>query len=190
MKLTPKIEKAIKKASLLHSGQTRRSDNKTPYLTHPFSVSIILSNYTDDENIITAGLLHDTLEDTDYTPEEMVKDFGIGVKDIVLGVSEPPTKEKSSQNWLARKEAYLQQLKNAPSGSLMVSAADKIHNLLSLMEDHEDYGKKLWEKFHSSPAQRLEFDKKVLGILKERLKSEIVKELASVIQRAEKLFLQ
>ncbi|MBI2024889.1 MAG: bifunctional (p)ppGpp synthetase/guanosine-3',5'-bis(diphosphate) 3'-pyrophosphohydrolase [Candidatus Harrisonbacteria bacterium] len=189
MNLTTKIEKAIKKAAALHTGQTRRFDNLTPYITHPFSVAIILSKYTNDENIVIAGLLHDTLEDTNYKPEEMAADFGAEVKDIVLGVSEPPTKEKDSRNWAERKEAYLDQLSKAPEGSLMVSAADKIHNLSSLIEEYETYGPKLLEKFHSSPAQRLGFDKKVLKIIRERLNNKIAEELATVIQRAENLFL-
>lgn len=189
MKLTPKIEKAIKKASLLHSGQTRRADNATPYIIHPFAVAFILTNYTDNEDVITAAILHDTIEDTSYTAEEMEKDFGKTVQEIVLGVTEPKVPGELKKSWAERKLGYLEKLKLDGKESLMVSAADKIHNLLSLIEDHRIYGEKLWEKFHSTPAQRLEYDKKVLEILRERLESEIVEELALTIQKAERLLL-
>ena len=65
------LEQAIKKASLLHAHQKRKSGHNVPYVTHLFSVGALLSTYADREDVIVAGLLHDTLEDTPYTAEEL-----------------------------------------------------------------------------------------------------------------------
>ena len=86
---TYKIEQAIKAAAILHDGQLRKGNVPLPYITHLYAVAMILESYTEDEDTIVAGLLHDTLEDTDYTPEELEADFGKEVCEAVLAVTEP-----------------------------------------------------------------------------------------------------
>lgn len=134
MKLTPKIQKAIYKASVLHKGQKRKVED-LPFVTHLFSVAFILSNYTDNENIIVAGLLHDALEDVKaYYFKDLEKDFGERVTKIVKEVSEdkdPNIEENKKATWQRRKEGYLSHLKNASYEAMMVCCADKIHNLRS-----------------------------------------------------------
>src|SRR3990167_6351226 len=87
MTFTPKIHKTIGKAALLHKDQKRKHGN-LPYITHSYSVAFILSRYTKDEDIICAGLLHDTIEDCDYSAEQLKADFGDRIASIVLGVTE------------------------------------------------------------------------------------------------------
>ena len=173
MHLTPRLEKAIKKASILHRNQERKRDG-TPYISHLFSVAFILLNYTDDEDIIIGGILHDTIEDTDYTVEELEKDFGPKIKEIVLGVTE----DKSIKDWEERKVKYRENLKTAGYESLMVCAADKIHNLMSLKETFEISGDDLWKSFEApSPEKYFEHHEAVLKILKEKLNNPIVQKL-------------
>ena len=62
-----RIEQAIKAASVLHREQVRKGSVPFPYITHLFAVAMIASDYTDDEDVIVAALLHDTIEDTDYS---------------------------------------------------------------------------------------------------------------------------
>jgi (p)ppGpp synthase/HD superfamily hydrolase len=93
MKLTPKIQQAINLVSRLHAGQVRKGDDNLPYISHPNSVAWILSNYTNDEDIIVSGLLHDVLEDVKgYYYDDMVRDFGEKIAQIVKGVSEDKVK--------------------------------------------------------------------------------------------------
>ena len=66
MNLTPRIEYAIRTVALLHDGQTRRAEQNIPYVSHVFSVAVLLSHYSDDEDVFIGGLLHDVLEDTNY----------------------------------------------------------------------------------------------------------------------------
>lgn len=187
MRFTVKIEKAIRKASELHNGQARKADAKVPYISHVFSVAVILSNYTDDEDVIIAGLLHDTVEDTDYTPEELEMDFGPRVKAIVLGVTEQKTKDGIKISWAERKEQYLEKLSRDSRESLLVCAADRLHNLTCLLEEREKQGNLIWAKFNAPPDQQLEFCRKVLEILKQRLDNPLVEELEEAYDKFESL---
>ena len=189
MNLTPTIERAIQKASLLHRNQERRGSPNFPYITHLFSVAAILSNYTRDEEVIVAGLLHDTLEDTTYTREELQTDFGKSIAEIVEQVSE--TKEESGQKvpWKTRKEGYIGRLETARREALMVSAADKIHNLRSTISDFQRYGPSIWKNYSAGPEEQLWFNREVLAVLKNRLNNGIVAEFEGVYQEAEKLLL-
>lgn len=174
MNLTPRIEKAIKLASVLHRNQVRKKDG-TPYISHLFSVAWILSNYTDDENIIVAGILHDTIEDTEYTPEQLENDFGEKIKNIVLGVTE----DGNIKDWLERKKDYLEKMRKDSFESLMVAAADKLHNLMSVAINLNTYGKGIWSQISGAPSPEVYFwyHGEALKILKERLDNPIVSEL-------------
>lgn len=138
MKLTTKIQKAINVAAQLHLGQVRKSEDRLPYIVHPFAVAWILSDYTKDEEVIMAALLHDVLEDVEgYYFADLVRDFGEKVAAIVKGVSEekdPIDHVGSASTWLVRKNGYLLNLETAPIESLLVSAADKINNLHTMID--------------------------------------------------------
>ncbi len=126
MKLTPKIQKAINKAAELHKNQTRKGI-ELPYIVHPFSVAMIILGYTNDENIIAAGLLHDVLEDAkDYNFKDLKKDFGEKIATIVKEVSQDGP-NLGRENWQERKESYLRHLRSASYEALMICAAGKVH---------------------------------------------------------------
>ncbi|MCL5114017.1 MAG: HD domain-containing protein [Patescibacteria group bacterium] len=192
MKMTPKIQKAIIKATILHYPQKRKADN-TPYITHPYSVAFILTNYTENEDVIAAGLLHDVFEDVpDYTADDMKKDFGEKVYKIVKEVSENknPTDSdaKDKATWEERKKKYLNKLRNDSEQALMVCCADKIHSLSSLIESYNQQGDIIWQKFNAPADKQLWFYGEVLTILKERLNSNIVQELEKDYIQAKTIF--
>lgn len=173
MKLTSKIQKAINVAAQLHLGQVRKSEDRLPYIVHPFAVAWILSDYTEDEEVVMAALLHDVLEDVEgYEFENLVADFGERVADIVQGVSEekdPIDHVGSAETWLARKNGYLNNLQTAPEESLLVSAADKINNLHTMIDAYVSEGEALWDRFHSPADKRLWFYEEVYKIIESRL---------------------
>jgi (p)ppGpp synthase/HD superfamily hydrolase len=175
-----RIEQAIRAASVLHQGQIRKGPTAFPYITHLFAVAMIIADYTDDEDILIAALLHDTLEDTDYTKEELQDDFGGAVKDIVVALSEPKTLEDGPRDWKSRKKAYLKQLSNAPQGTLMISAADKIHNMRSAVEEYYDNHSQFMADFSGSLDDRIVMYQEVSNILNRRLQSEILAEFNHV----------
>jgi (p)ppGpp synthase/HD superfamily hydrolase len=183
MILTAKIQKAINFVAEKHSYQKRKGI-ELPYVVHPYSVAIILSNYTNDEDIIVAGLLHDILEDVkEYSEEDMKQEFGDRITKIVKEVSEdkdPNVSEDDKDTWVERKDKYLANLENDRQEALLVCAADKIHNLHSMIDSHVILGDKLWDSFNASKEQKIEYYGKILEVLKLRLKSDIVKELQAV----------
>ena len=145
-------------------------------------MAAILSDHTDDEDIIIAGLLHDVLEDVlGYSEIDMKRDFGEKITEIVKGVSEDknPNMNKSDEkeSWQYRKSKYLEGLKNDSQESLMVCAADKIHNIDSLVEAYKEKGTRAFENFNAPIGKRIKFHRDVLVILKKSLKNDIVAEL-------------
>lgn len=194
MKLTSRIQQAINAASRLHSGQVRKGDINLPYISHPFSVAWILSNYTDDEDIIIAGLLHDVLEDVeDYYYADLKRDFGDKVAQIVKGISEdknPNVERDDKATWEDRKTKYLAGLEDDSDESLMVCAADKIHNLESMVNAYQEKGEALWVDFNSPKEKKLWLYEEITKLLKERLDNPIVDELEKTYHRAEEILLK
>lgn len=189
IKYTPQLEKAIRFACALHRKQIRRDSMQTPYTSHLFSTMIILSQYTKNQHYLIASLLHDTVEDTSYSIKQLEKDFGEKVKNIVLEVTDAPKKQRRKYTWLERKELYLQNLSHASKGGLMVSCADKIHNLQSLINEYEIIGNKLWKSFKHYPKEnRVQYFEDVYSVISQRLDNPITKHLKSNIRKAKKLF--
>ena len=190
MKHTPRIDKAIKISARLHKNQVRKDKHETPYSTHPFAVMFIASKYTKDEDTLVASLLHDVLEDVELPYEEkenLIRDqFGENVLQIVKGVTEdkdPLNRKRGIDEWKRVRVQYVENLKTAPEGSLYISAADKIHNLMSLSTDLEEEGESFWKKMTSPPEGRDWFYREVYAVLKSRLKSEIVDDLLEWIKK-------
>lgn len=175
MKYTSKIEKAIKVATYAHRNQKRKGGDM-PYISHLFSVMIILSEYTDDEDVIIAGLFHDLLEDTDtkeYGETDIENDFGKKVLTIIQDVSENKNKYldiiDEKDTWKNRKIEYLKHLSEASEDAILVSSADKLHNLFTTIEEIKIVGEKAWGIFNSSKEEQIWFYKEFASILNTRL---------------------
>lgn len=127
------LEEAIIYATVMHQGIVRKI-NGIPYILHPMEVAQILSTMTEDTEIITAGILHDIVEDTDGTLTEIEKRFGKRVAALVASESENPyPDEDRSASWQRRKEESLIVLKNSTDiGVKMLWLADKLANIRSL----------------------------------------------------------
>ncbi|MBN2412018.1 HD domain-containing protein [candidate division KSB1 bacterium] len=137
-----KIEKAILFASKAHKGQCRKKTN-IPYISHPFTVAFLLMKEQCSEDVIIAGLLHDLIEDTSVTLQEIETEFGENVAKIVRDCSEPDGRI----SWEERKNNTIQKLRNAPLEVKYVACADKLHNICSMIADHKKYGDRLWKRF-------------------------------------------
>jgi (p)ppGpp synthase/HD superfamily hydrolase len=173
MIFTPRINEAIMLASHLHRNQTRKDASSTPYVSHLFAVAMILASATEDEEIVIAGLMHDSLEDVPhYTYDRLVSDCGIRIADIVTHVTEPLDANKLENEqlpWLTRKEKYLENLASGGVESALVSTADKIHNTESFIIDAEKSGDAFLSRFGSSLRNKLWFHEQVLVIVSEKL---------------------
>jgi guanosine-3',5'-bis(diphosphate) 3'-pyrophosphohydrolase len=131
------IEKAYKKAKEYHEGQLRESGE--PYLVHPVEVAKILAELGMDENTLVAGLLHDTVEDTDYSQEALIKDFGEEVALLVDGVTKLKSlvyeskEERQAENL---RKMFLEMSKDIRV--LIIKLADRLHNLRTINYMSED----------------------------------------------------
>ena len=124
------IIKAAYFASVEHREQRRKDTEKTPYINHPLALANVLAVEcgVDDVEVICGALLHDTIEDTETTEEELLEAFGEQITRIVLEVTDDKRLE-----WEERKEA---QVRNAPDLSdqaKLVKLADKISNLRDIV---------------------------------------------------------
>lgn len=174
---TYRIEQAIRAAAVLHKDQRRKGVAKLPYITHLIAVAAIIRDYTTDEDTIISAYLHDTLEDTEYTEDELREDFGDNVLKIVKAVSEPTD---TTMSWSDRKTAYREQLRKAPLEALMVSAADKIHNMRSAVEEYYDQHDRFMSDFGGSLDARVMVYQDIGNILNSRLKNDIISEFNHV----------
>lgn len=181
MHMTPRLEQAIRVSATAHRNQKRKG-SQTPYIVHPFSVMCIAAEATDDEDTLIACLFHDILEDVpeEYPEALMGNEFGERVVDIVLGV----TKDDSIEDWHERSRAYLANLRdNASDESVIVSAADKIHNLMSTLADYDRIGDDIWQVFTTKNAKdQLWWYESVLEVLKARkTKQPLIDRLESLV---------
>ena len=173
---TFKIEQAIRAAALLHQDQHRKGVVALPYITHLMSVALLLRDYTTDEDTLVAALLHDTLEDTIYTPDELTEDFGPTVTHLVKTVSEPRAKDGESLPWLERKQRYAQQLLHGPIEAAKIAAADKIHNFRCIIEEYHDDPERFVADFGQHHVDRLTGYQAIADAINDRLSDGIVEE--------------
>ncbi|MDR0320994.1 MAG: HD domain-containing protein [Treponema sp.] len=138
------IHEAIVFATCKHNGYKRKGTD-IPYISHPMEVMQILTESDCRENVIIAGILHDTLEDTKTTPAEISNLFGEEVLNLVSAESEDKTK-----TWKERKQATVNNLADASPDVKMVCLADKLSNLRSMAADKRAIGEKLWERFNAN----------------------------------------
>jgi len=175
-----RIEQAIRAAAILHKSQLRKGATPLPYITHLMAVTMILSDYTHDEDTIVGALLHDTLEDTDYTSEEIQEDFGGEVREIVESLSEPQNTSDKKYTWLEQKQQYAKLLKKAPEKALMISAADKIHNMRMIVDEYFDDHGRFLKDFQGTLDDRILMYQDISNVLNNRLDNKIINEFNHV----------
>lgn len=156
------VHSAMDFAALAHQAQ-RRKKADTPFISHCAMVGAMLQAAGLPETVVAAGLLHDIIEDTDVTLGELEEQFGSEIAELVNGVSE----KSKSQPWAERKTGYLEKLRAAPDGSLAIVAADKIHNINSMLM-HKEAGGDLWSISKGSQEQQLWYFRTVKEILHDR----------------------
>lgn len=136
-------EKAKYFAINAHLGQIRKNEPDKPMIMHPLSVGMLLESYGYDDYVVAAGYLHDVVEDTNYTIEDIEENFGSRVASLVKGASEPD----KSLSWEERKKHTIEETKTLPLENKLVICADKINNLEDLMIKFQKNGKRDFSAF-------------------------------------------
>ena len=138
-----KLEEAVQFAMDAHKGATRKGSNK-PYILHPLETVQILASMDADINLIIAGVLHDTIEDTNTTLLDIYDRFGTDVAALVNGHT-----EDKRQIWYMRKLTTIEALPHETLRQKMLTLADKLSNMRSMYYDFKKIGDKLWERFNA-----------------------------------------
>ena len=156
------IEEAIEVAAEAHQGQYRKGTD-TPYITHPYAVGLILMEAGCTEAVIIAGILHDTVEDTDLTLEFIRERFGEDIANIVDGCS-----ENKALRWRARKTERIEALRTASPEICTVTCADKLHNLRTIISEYDLIGDTVWDRFHGGVEDQAWYYQSILGAIADR----------------------
>ena len=136
-------EKAKLFAIRAHMGQVRKSEPDKPMIIHPIGVGCLLESYGYDDGVVAAGYLHDVVEDTKYTIDDIFQEFGSDIAELVMGASEAD----KSLSWEERKEISIQEIKDLPLRNKLVVCADKINNLEDLYLKFEKSGERDFSEF-------------------------------------------
>lgn len=137
-------EKAKEFAILAHKGQVRKSDKEKPMIIHPINVGLILEEYEFDDNVVAAGYLHDVIEDTKYSEEDILKLFNEDITSLVVSASEMD----KTLSWEERKQRTIDSIKNLDLRHKAIICADKISNLEDLIILKEINGKLDFSNFN------------------------------------------
>ena len=143
-------EKAKMFAIRAHMGQVRKSEPDKPMIIHPISVGMLLEEYGYDDILVAAGYLHDVVEDTKYTIQDIESEFGDEIANLVLSASEPD----KSLSWEERKTHTIEETKNLPLRNKLIICADKINNLEDIMIKKKKKGEKDFSSFKRGEDQQ------------------------------------
>jgi (p)ppGpp synthase/HD superfamily hydrolase len=168
VKLGPRFGRAFLFAAEKHAGQTRKAST-IPYIAHVMGVASLTLEFGGDEDMAIAALLHDVVEDCGGTPmlKEVKRRFGPRVAKIVDGCTDSFTDPKPP--WRERKETYLRHLRKANAETRLVSAADKLNNVRSILSDYREVGESIWSRFNGGREGTLWY---YLSLLEEFLRQE------------------
>ena len=145
------IDRAVEFAFKAHEGQFRKGTGR-PYIVHPVEVKDIVSTMTGDVEVISAAVLHDTIEDCEgVTQRILAQEFSERVARIVAQES-----EDKSKSWMDRKLSTIEHLRNAPRDVQMIGLADKLSNIRDIDRDYPVLGEELWNRFRMK-------DKHIIG---------------------------
>jgi guanosine-3',5'-bis(diphosphate) 3'-pyrophosphohydrolase len=158
------IEQAMRVAAVAHR-EMRRKASDVPYIAHPASVALILSQAGfHDENILAAALLHDVVEDTEVTFDDLSRQFSPAVVDHVRALTEEKRDgEGNKRPWEDRKRDHLEHLKQSSLGARAIALADKLHNLQSILVEMEQQGMGVWAQFNALPDRALWYYRSMLA---------------------------
>lgn len=143
------IDKAIVFAARAHSGQ-RRKGTRIPYIVHPLGVARILIQRGCPDHVVLSGILHDTVEDTPVTLEEIRQGFGCDVAALV----DAATESDRNDTWENRKKHTIGMVHTLSDEAAILVLADKLDNIRAIREDLEANGEAVWDRFKRPREQQ------------------------------------
>jgi (p)ppGpp synthase/HD superfamily hydrolase len=186
IQLGPRFTQAFLYAAEKHAPQTRKGTD-VPYISHLMAVAALVLEAGGGEDEAIGALLHDVVEDCGGVPvlEEVRERFGNRVADIVEGCTDAYTLPKPA--WKKRKLDYLDVLRRANDDVRLVSAADKLHNVRTILADYRREGDSVWSRFSGRRDGTLWYYRAVLDVLREGTPNPLINELQRAVTELETL---
>ena len=185
---TDRLTSAVEYARHLHI--ERRKGTRIPSMAHLFGVASLvmgesgLTDFPVTEDMVVAALLHDAVEDHGGAArlEDIRQNFGANVARMVEGLSDSLSEDPNAkERWEQRKQAYIDRLRDEPADVQLISAADKLYNARSILEDYRLIGPEIWKRFKRSRDLQIWYYETILGVFKTSGKMRIVDELERVV---------
>lgn len=186
MMLSERFTEAVTFAAQLHCNQKRKG-TEIPYIAHLLAVASIALEHGANEDEAIAALLHDAIEDQGgaATREEIRRRFGDTVTEIVDGCTDADTTPKPP--WHERKEAYIAHIPTASASVRLVSAADKLHNSRSILNDYRVLGESVWKRFKGGKEGTLWYYRSLVEAFRKTGSTPLIDELNRVVSELEHL---
>ena len=148
------LDKAICFAVRAHQNTERRGKG-FPYIVHPLEAVSIVATITPDQELLAAAALHDVVEDTDITLDDLRREFGERVALLVEKESDKFVEGVSeTDSWRERKQAAIDRIAEAPYEAKIVAMGDKLSNMRAIARDYDELGDNLWSRFHAPGGRR------------------------------------
>ena len=145
---TDLLDRAIIFAVKAHHNSERRGKG-FPYIVHPMEAVEIVATITPDQELLAAAALHDTVEDTDVTLDDIRHEFGERIASLVEAESDQLTEGLPEEDtWHERKQAAIDRLHRASRDAKIVAMGDKLSNMRAIYRDYMTQGDALWQIFH------------------------------------------
>lgn len=189
VKLGSRFQRAFAFAAEKHSGQTRKAST-IPYIGHLMGVASLVIEAGGDEDLVIAALLHDVVEDCGGAPmlKEVRRRFGNRVATVVDGCTDAYVIPKPP--WRERKENYIRRLKKEPADTRLVSAADKLNNIRSIISDYRAIGESVWSRFSGGREGTLWYYRTLRDVFLERKPNRITIDLDLAVRELDSLVIK
>lgn len=189
IKLGSPFLRAFQFAADKHAGQTRKPST-IPYIAHLMGVASLVLEAGGDEDLAIAALLHDVVEDCGGAPmlKEVRRRFGARVAKVVDGCTDADTYPKPP--WRERKERYLRHLAMADADTHLVSAADKLNNVRSILSDYREVSELVWARFQGGREGTLWYYRSLRDEFLRHAPNRITRDLEVAVNELESLAAQ
>ena len=164
------FEEALKYATEKHRGMLRKAED-IPFIIHPMEVATIAASMTTDRAVLAACLLHDTVEDTDATIEDITEKFGERIARLVSCETEDKHADRpANETWEQRKAESLAKLAKADDINVKIMwLSDKLANLRAFYRNYLEYGDDMWNLFNQKDPAKHEWYYRQIGELTSEL---------------------
>lgn len=179
-----RMDTALALAARAHRDQLRKGTD-VPYIAHPFHVALLLQKAGAPEDVVLAGVLHDTLEDTQLKRAEIAQGVGEGVAVLVEELTQQGEDPAAGRTWRMARQAALEHLKGVSHDVALLKCADTLHNTSSLEQAVRAHGPEAWTRFKRGPEEQLWYYGEVARLCVEKLGAGhvLASELAATMDR-------